>query len=121
MDIEKSDRIAFAYTLKINSSVLPTATDYDTFFTKCSKFKIEVEYKVSELDKSGRLHYHGIIYIPKGFFRKRLCCDGMHIKLKEITNKEGWIDYIHKDVYWKDMLDEPEDYIENPLPKKKLF
>ena len=120
MDIETSRTVAYAYTLRSNCAGLPTEADYDTFFAKCSKFKIQVEYKISELDKAGRLHYHGIIYIPKGFYRKRLMVQGMSIKLKEVTNKEGWIAYIHKEVYWKDMIDHEEDFRENPLPTKKL-
>jgi hypothetical protein len=119
MNIIKSDTIAFCYTLKLNR-LGATAADYDTFFDKCLKFNIKVEYKITELDSSGRLHYHGILYLKKGFFRKRICVPGMHIKLVECNNKEAWMNYIHKDVYWKYLEDE-QDKIENPLPTKKLF
>lgn len=121
MDIIKSKFIAFAYTLKLNS-LTATKADYATFFDKLKKFNIECEYKIMEYDASGRLHYHGIIYLPKGFFRKRICIPGMHIKLVELYSRDGWLSYIKKDTHWDDYDHEDiQDLIENPLPQKKLI
>lgn len=97
MDISTSSTIAFAYTIKILGTRDVTTADYDPFFTRLNKLSINVEYKVSEKDKLGKVHYHGIMYLSKGFYRKRIMINGYHIKLKEVTDKEGWLRYIHKD------------------------
>lgn len=96
MEINTSTTKAFAYTVK----ALGTDKDpnYDLFFNKLDRFNIQVEFKVSERDSKGKLHYHGILYIDKGFFRRRLTTRGYHIKLDEIYDREGWLRYIHKEV-----------------------
>lgn len=96
MDIIRSTKLAFAYTIKHNTDA-PTAEDYIPFFEKLEHYKVNIEYKISELDSKGRLHYHGIIYLTKGFYRKKLCVKGLHVKLVEIYDKSGWTKYIHKD------------------------
>lgn len=112
---------AYAYTIKSLGDELDA--DYDPFFKKLSYFNISVEYKVKEFDKFGKSHYHGIIYLPKGFFRKRIIVKGFHLKLEELYNREGWIRYIHKDVKWEDYEDlEPPDKEELiDMPDKRLF
>lgn len=97
MDITTSSTIAFAYTIKALGASDIAASHYDPFFNRLSKLSIQLEYKVSEKDKLGKIHFHGIMYLPKGFYRKRLCMNGFHMKLREITDKSGWIRYIHKD------------------------
>jgi hypothetical protein len=112
---------AYAYTIKSLGSELEA--DYEPFFKKLDYFKITVEYKIKEFDKSGKSHYHGILYLPKGFFRKRIILKGFHLKLEELYNKAGWIRYIHKDIKWEDYEDmeppEQDDLIE--MPTKRLF
>lgn len=49
-----------------------------------------------EYDDQGRLHIHGIILLRKGFYRKKLCMKGYHIKLEQIYDEKGWLKYIHK-------------------------
>lgn len=130
MDYTKSTKIAFAYTVK----TLGDITTYEPFFDRLNKFSIKVEYKVSELDSKGKLHYHGILYLDKGFFRKRLCVKGYHIKLDELYDRAGWIKYILKDQKKEELetLDEmiesiheeetnQEEYIDMSLYQKKLF
>lgn len=132
MEITKSDFVAFAYTVKFNKPLLdpPTDADYKPFFDRLDKYKIRVEFKISELDKRGHLHYHGILYLRKGFYRKRCCIPGMHIKLDELYDKKGWVKYIHKDVcHYALELEaedlESEEYIEDThnikMPKHSLF
>lgn len=116
MDIDRSRFVAYAYTVKALGTNLDA--NYTPFFDKLSKFSIKVEYKISERDSKGKIHYHGILYLEKGFFRKRICCNGFHIKLKEVTSREGWIKYIHKDVHWED-YEEADEKIE--MPSKRLF
>lgn len=135
MDIVKSDSIAFAYTVKALGAVNINKNHYDSFFQKLDKLGVKVEYKIGEKDSLGKLHYHGIIYVKKGFFRKRIMMKGYHVKLEEIYNKEGWVKYIHKDVQF-DYLEEQapsaaedseEEYIEHTeddtfkWPSKSLF
>lgn len=90
--------IAYAYTVKALGLVTITPEDYKKFFDRLSNFGIEIEYKVGETGKQKKFHYHGILYLEKGFFRKKLCLQGYHLKLKPIYNKKGWLRYIHKDV-----------------------
>lgn len=96
MNVTKATTIAFAYTIKALGSELNP--DYEPFFSKLRKYKIHVEFKVGEKDSKGKLHYHGIILIKKGFWRKLLVSPGYHLKLVEVFDKKGWIKYIHKDV-----------------------
>lgn len=126
MDIIKSTKIAFAYTVK----TLTSNNDYQVFFDKLSKLSVKVEYKISELDSKGKLHYHGILYLDKGFYRKRICVSGFHVKLVELHDRVGWLKYIHKDVKSETEAEaEYEDYLfaekqnhEYPPPlKRKLF
>lgn len=97
MEITTANKLAFAYTVKTLGPATVTPTDYTPFFERLKKFSIEIEYKISETDKSGKLHYHGILYLSKGFYRKKLCMKGFHVKLDQIYNKQGWIKYIHKE------------------------
>lgn len=123
MNIIKSDFIAFAYTVKINS-LGSTEADYDKFFDKLSHLNIKVEYKISEFDKSNRLHYHGILYLAKGFYRKRICLKPYTVKLTEIYNKAGWEKYIHKDCAYHNLPTSPPNCITHPpIPNltKSLF
>lgn len=50
----------------------------------------------SEDDSNGRVHIHGIILLRKGFYRKRLTTPGFSIRLDEIYNEQGWVNYIYK-------------------------
>ncbi len=126
MDIIKSTKMAFAFTVK----TLTSEINYDAFFKKLSKLSIKVEYKISELDSKGKLHYHGILYLDKGFYRKRICVTGYHVKLVELHDRQGWLKYIHKDVKSESEAEaEYDDYVrcenlnqEYPPPlKHKLF
>lgn len=121
MDIERSTHIAFAYTIKNLGS--DGDADYSPFFTKLTKFGIKSEFNIKELDCKGKTHYHGILYLEKGFYRKRILVKGFHIKLKEVTDKSGWIRYIHKDIHWQDYEDyQPPDEDEKiEMPTKRLF
>lgn len=90
----KSDRTAWAFTVK---DVRADSTDYSPFFTRAEQFGCEIECKYKELDSKGKVHYHGIMLIPKGFFRKRLMQQGIHLKLDELYDRAGWMKYITKD------------------------
>lgn len=132
MEIQTTDHRAFAYTVKDNRGRTSDVTEqtYDPFFDQLKHYRIKCEYKVAEYDKKNRLHYHGIIYLKKGFFRKKICVKGLHVKLVEIYNKDGWEKYIHKDCEFINMPEEPESpidmedfYDENnrPIITRSLF
>ncbi len=64
---------------------------------------------IAELDKSGILHYHGIVTLPWGFYRKFLCPKGFHVKLKRVYNFLGWEKYMMKN-YKYQLYDTTIDY-----------
>lgn len=121
MDIKTSHNIAFAYTVKTLGATVTSTSAYDTFFNKLAKLNIEIEYKVSELDSLGKLHYHGIMYLPKGFYRKRIMSNGYHVKLREVTNRAGWLTYIHKDCAFHDLEAMAEERENNVVLTKSIF
>lgn len=126
MNVKKSDKIAFGYSIKKLSGKTASPSDYEPFFQKLKKYNIELEYKVSEFDKAGKLHYHGIVYLTKGFYRKRLICADLHLKLSEIWNKKGWEKYIHKDCEFYALEQQAKDLDspispQIPILKKRLF
>lgn len=93
MELVKSSTVAYGFTVKDNRV---DTTDYRSFFERCEKMGCPITHKYSELDSKGKLHYHGIINIPKGFYRKRLMVDGLHLKLVELFDHEGWLKYCQK-------------------------
>jgi len=84
----------FAFTVKDNRV---DSTDYLPFFDNLDKKKCIVKAKCGEYDSKGKLHYHGIVSIPKKCFRKNLCLTGLHLKMKPIYDEEGWERYYKKD------------------------
>jgi hypothetical protein len=50
-----------------------------------------------EDDSRGRCHCHGVIQLPKGFYRKSLAPKGYTWKLERIYDEKGWHRYINKD------------------------
>lgn len=129
MEIETAKFVPFAYTIKSLGQDLDA--DYDPFFRKLSKHKIE--YKIAEVDGKGKKHYHGIVLLPKNFYRRRLTTQGFSLKLVQLYDRAGWIRYIHKDVAYNDfeqMAEDIDELVEDVLtpksqrcrmPKCKLF
>lgn len=93
-ECQSSNHTLYGFTVKDNRI---DVTDYDSFLDRCAKFKCIVQEYYGELDSKGRYHLHGIISIPKGFYRKKLVMPGLHLKLEEIYNLIGWTKYIKKD------------------------
>lgn len=92
--VTKSPTTSYAFTVKDNRK---ETTDYAPFFDRCKSFGVVVSVKVGELDSHNKLHYHGILEIPKGFYRKKLTMPGLSLKLVELYDLEGWTKYIQKD------------------------
>lgn len=110
METKKADSIAFAYTVKVLGKADATKEDYAPFFDKLAKLTIPIEYKILERDSHGKIHFHGIIYLKKGFFRRRICLKGFHVKLEELYDRKGWLRYIHKDIQYHHLEQQAEEY-----------
>lgn len=104
MEITKSLLTAYAFTIKDNRKVINESRqeEYDKWFDKLGRLGLELEYQVKELDSMNRLHIHGVVLIPKGFYRKRLLQGGLHIKLVELYNAQGWLKYMLKEQQYHD-------------------
>lgn len=55
-----------------------------------------IEDFITEKDSLGKLHLHGIIYVKKNFYKKRLYTPGFHITSSDMYCKEQWIQYMLK-------------------------
>lgn len=97
MEIVKSDKTLYGFTIKSTSG--HKRSDYTPIFSKWedNKQNVEMVTKHLEYGKHDYLHYHGIITIKKGFYRKRLEMKGYHIKLVEVFDIKGWVKYITKE------------------------
>lgn len=97
MEIIKSDKVMFGLTVKATGGL--KRADYEPFFDKIKAHEQNVQLICinKEYGKTDTLHYHGIISITKGFFRKRLKVNGFHIKLVEIFDIKGWHSYMTKE------------------------
>jgi len=108
-DTKTSVLYAFTVTLKPKPYFLLMAEDqYDDTAMPLAEHLRAIGLKftlVSELTKNFNIHYHGIITLPLGkdvnvrkkfvdsFRRSKLFG---FVKIDQITNEEGWIDYIGK-------------------------
>jgi hypothetical protein len=64
------------------------------------KYNIRIIDFAYEFDPHGKLHYHGIIELPKGFYRKKLVVRGYHMNLTKLQSQDSIrraTSYIHKD------------------------
>lgn len=84
----------YAYTVKDNRV---DCTDYKEFFETLEACGCIVLSKHAERDKRGKLHYHGVVKIPKICYRKTLCLKGLHLILKRVYDSHGWELYCKKD------------------------
>jgi len=86
---------------------------YEQFFDRLREAHCTIYDKAGELNKAGKLHYHGIVGIPKDVYRKGLCPSGFHMCLKSLHDREGWEQY-----FKKDQPDDDPDTNENELMAK---
>lgn len=119
MEIVKSDTVAYGFTVKKLGKEQAEIEDYCAWFIHISKFKnVVIEHHYPERDSQGKIHYHGVIYVPKTFYRKRLEFKGFHLKLEQIYDLQGWIRYITKDQLKIELF--AQDCLENP-PEEKFI
>lgn len=95
MNIIRPGFVPYAFTIKCNTG--DKEADYTPFFKKCERFKIEIGCKYKEYGKCKVAHYHGILFLKEGFFRKKLTTKGFCLKLVEVWYENGWMDYIQKE------------------------
>lgn len=118
LETEKSKMVSWAFTVKDNRV---DSTDYKEFFDRLESKGCNVTHKYGEYDKKGKLHYHGVVQIPKGVYRKSLLPNGLHMQLKELFDLKGWEKYIKKDQKGEgeDDVAENRDEEANSRPVKK--
>lgn len=98
LEIERSPNECFAFTVKKLGGNTAKLEDYVPVVCHLRDFGFlkHIEY---EYDSHGKLHIHGIIMLRRGFYRKKLCVQGFHMKLELIYDEKGWEDYIIKHKY----------------------
>ncbi len=92
----------WAFTVKTNlkNGKKADSKTYEKYFRNLYKLSEVLTY-CGEVDSKNILHYHGVIRIPNGFFRKNLCVKGYYTYLKRIFNVREWVDYCYKnDIYY---------------------
>lgn len=97
----------YAVTIKIQKTDrLYLACDYDAIIAHLRKIQsaygceFDVRSYVFELDKLGKVHYHGIWRTIKGtpLFRK-FNHSGCTCMIKEVYYRSGWSNYMKKEMY----------------------
>ena len=77
---------------------------YHDFLAKSNKQCLlrSCVYERNKLQGTTGVHMHGIIRLPKSYYRKRLVPKNgsFHVCLKKITDLQGWINYMQKDEYF---------------------
>ncbi len=88
---------AFAFSVKIlrHKKKIIDEKSYEPFFKLLYKVGRRI-YKIAETDSKNLLHYHGVVYLPIGFYMKKLCIWNFHIKFKCIWNMNRWNMYMYK-------------------------
>lgn len=93
------------FTCKFNKDITSYKIDlsfiYEKYIERFTRQNIQFLETRYEYDKSGILHVHALIDMPNSMrwphFHAIAKFDGMHYFKREITNKQGWLDYIRKD------------------------
>lgn len=114
IEIKKNNFKVFTYTVKALGKDLDP--DYKKVFDKLNQHNVDIHYIQGERDDKGKFHYHGLINLPNGFFRKKLIVQGFNMKLEEFYPGDEWKKYAYKDVPNES---KPEDIKVRPM--RNLF
>lgn len=96
IEVHRHDQESYAFTIKrVKSPTTVTEQSYAEIIDLWRKMGY-IKYLESEKDSKGVLHLHGVILLRRGFYRKKLCLEGFHVKLDLIYDETGWIRYIQK-------------------------
>lgn len=110
-----------AFSVKLNSKKKHIdSKDYEPFFKKLYHFGRKI-FMIAENDSKNRLHYHGIIHLPIGFYKKNLQCKGFHYKLETVWNMHGWMAYVVKNYQYGDFDDTISLLTNEVVITKKTF
>lgn len=116
LDVEKSKFVSWSFTYKKSGKADNVkSSDYLHILTVLKRHG-NVTRNYYEKDSKGKWHVHGVVELPKGFYRARVCLPGYHVHFKEIWNEEGWEDYMRKDQLLGDKT--PAMVQESPGPLK---
>lgn len=90
----------YAFTVKIlKNPKVADQVSYEPFLKNLYSLS-SVLCICGELDSRKVLHYHGVIRITTGFYRKNLIVKNFHLYLRKVFDVNGWVDYCFKnDIY----------------------
>lgn len=94
-----SDLCCLAFTVKIlGCAVEGSVEDYQqNILNRWARLAgVTLREPYFEKDSSGCLHMHGIIYVRKGFYKKRLQTPGYYIHVKDCYDIDQWLEYCQK-------------------------
>lgn len=96
---DSGEYMALAFTIK---KLGPRRVDLCEYTEVIASWKnkfsnsVMIEDFISEFDSSNKLHVHGIIYVRKNFFKRRLQVKGFHVYTTDMYSKDQWLLYMHK-------------------------
>jgi len=119
LEIIKSDKTSYGFTLRKTSfkQGTPNIEMYEEYLKKVSNLGCIVVHKVYEYTSG--LHVHGVITVPKKLNKNRFRIRGWNMRLDELYDELGWIQYTMKDQPDTEEQVPPEHDIA-PL-RKKIF
>lgn len=86
----------YAITMKFNGTEEPDIFMYENLLKRWKRLDVHVPLRMYERDSHGRLHLHGLVRMPKNFWRGKLHSKNLHYKISSIFNRERWIRYCKK-------------------------
>lgn len=88
---------SWALTIRKQMRVSDTVTEAD-YEPIISLMGTKLIRHVFEKDKAkDHKHLHGIIELPRNYFRSKLMLKGFHTHFVRIYNIDGWVKYMEKD------------------------
>lgn len=94
-----ADLCCLSFTVKrLGSAVEANVEDYQqNILNRWARLAgVTLREPYFEQDSAGRLHMHGIIYVRKGFYKKRLQTLGYYIHVRDCYDLEHWLEYCQK-------------------------
>lgn len=87
----------FAITLKFNNKPDCVPSDYLKVRAMWyEQYDVVIRVYFFEKSEAGVCHLHGIVDVPKNFYRKNLKLHGLHVKLVPMFSVPGWLSYCQK-------------------------
>jgi len=101
----------------------PFKVNEKTYLTQMNYFKayLGCVFEVVKFENTSGLHMHGIVRVPVMTSMTRFRVRGWSIRLEELYDSQGWLDYINKDQMDDDDLTQTPEDERFDIPKIKLF